>query len=123
MRSFFAVTLALVLTGSLFFKLGVIAWYTINKSEIVKELCIDKEKEVNTCQGNCELSKTLNLSEGKTESQELQFVTAFEALSFILPETIMCCSHLYLENNMIHFYQETELLGFTSDLLRPPILS
>ncbi len=123
MRSTLAICLALVLSSSFFFKVGAIAWYGINKSEIVKQLCLEKDLEKNTCQGNCELNKTLSLSETPTQDQEPEFTGSIEVLNFIVPEdSLETYSNFGLEIDFIP-YNQGETKGFKQPIIRPPILS
>ena len=51
-------------------QLGVFTWFEINKSFIVKELCIQKDAKENACNGNCQLSKRLSVTKAESESNK-----------------------------------------------------
>jgi hypothetical protein len=46
-----------------FHKLGVIAYFNLNRQYIAEVLCINKEKPMQACHGQCFLKKNLNLTE------------------------------------------------------------
>lgn len=55
-------SLALVLIMSLhcFYKLGVITYFHLNREYIAEVLCINKEKPITMCYGQCFLNRTLD---------------------------------------------------------------
>ena len=57
-------------------------YFAINKAYIVKELCVQKDEVVNTCQGQCHLKETLNKQ--ADEDQEHQLITEVQLPVFIL---------------------------------------
>ena len=44
--------------------------FELNKAYIIKTLCIERDKEVNTCQGQCHLNK--EIEKNATEEEEKQ---------------------------------------------------
>lgn len=60
------------------------ASFEIQKEFIVSEICIEKDKKVNTCQGRCHLNKVLdeinNESSDKDRSSNIQFEELEESI-------------------------------------------
>ncbi len=55
------------INGNLFSFLG----YYFNRDYIIKNLCIEKDEEVNTCQGCCHLKKSLQRVDDEPNNSEL----------------------------------------------------
>jgi hypothetical protein len=54
------------------YKLGVIAYFNLNREYIAKEICINKEKPMSACYGQCFLKTNLDLTdESSTDDAEL----------------------------------------------------
>lgn len=52
-------------------KMAVLIEFIINEDYISSELCVSKEQTVNTCKGNCYLSKQLNKIEEPMEKDRV----------------------------------------------------
>ncbi len=57
-------------------------WYGINKTMIVKELCVRRNSQDNSCQGCCQISKFAVNQNQQPESSEIK--VNFELFSFVL---------------------------------------
>ena len=70
MKSLFTILLSAVLLFPTFRNMMVYFTFKINQDEIVKTICIQRQLANNTCNGNCELQKSLKKldSEKKSES-------------------------------------------------------
>ena len=44
--------------------------YELNREYIIKTLCIERDKEVNTCQGQCHLNKEIEKSSSQEEEKQ-----------------------------------------------------
>jgi hypothetical protein len=52
-----------------FYKLGVLTYFQLNRDYIAEFLCINKEKPITTCYGQCFLKKNLNLTDNPTSDE------------------------------------------------------
>ena len=59
--------------------------FELNRDYIIKTLCIERDKEVNTCQGNCHLNKEIEEnSTGETDDQNRVLPQSFESEIFYI---------------------------------------
>ncbi len=82
--------------------------YELNREYIVKALCIERDKEENTCQGQCHLNKQIEKNSSQEEEEERGIlVRAFENETYclttnmvdpIISKTIDCSPCIYLSN-------------------------
>jgi hypothetical protein len=62
-KKFIAIGLIFVMSAQCFYQLGVITYFQLNKSYIAEVLCINKEKPITMCYGQCFLNKNLDLAD------------------------------------------------------------
>ena len=87
LRKATAISLCTVLTLSLVLKVSAIVWYEVNQSYIASELCEQKEVMDNNCEGHCQLSKKLQLTENTSEDNGKPLISLqFELITFVLPQ-------------------------------------
>jgi len=82
--------------------------YELNREYIIKTLCIERDKEVNTCQGQCHLNKEIKKNSTQEEEKQqalpdrtFENETFFLSLSSFDPpqsRTINCNECVYLSN-------------------------
>jgi len=82
--------------------------FELNREYIVQTLCIERDKEVNTCQGQCHLNKEIEKNTSQEEEKQRGvLVRSLENDSFFLllfsfdppgSKTIQCNHSLYLSN-------------------------
>jgi hypothetical protein len=58
-----SIGLIIVLSIQCFYKLGIIGYFQLNQEYIAEVLCINKEKPLSMCQGQCFLSRNLDLGD------------------------------------------------------------
>jgi hypothetical protein len=63
------ILLALLIFSQALSKVWIVVSFKINQETIAKTLCIQKEVENNTCQGNCHLKEILEDSEQQEQDQ------------------------------------------------------
>ncbi len=104
LRKATAISLCTVLTLSLVLKVSAIVWYEVNQSYIASELCEQKEVMDNNCEGHCQLSKKLQLTENTSEDNGKPLISQqFELITFVLPldasvdETLVATSSEFTE--------------------------
>ena len=66
MKQVTSICLVLLMSLQCFYKLGVIAYFNLNREYIAEVLCINKEGPLQTCHGQCFLKTNLNLAEEST---------------------------------------------------------
>ncbi len=93
--------------------------YELNKAYIIESLCVEREKEVNTCQGQCHLNQEIEKNAAQEEDNrnriprqnfenEVFFIT-LTGFKSPQPETINCKLCIYISNyryqlNKNHFH-------------------
>lgn len=90
MRRGMALLLLFVLCHQLVLKLGVVAWYQVNKDYIAKNLCENRNKPELNCCGKCYLRKQLKKVDGHENpvKNAVLSIEKMDALACILPPTI-----------------------------------
>lgn len=63
MKKVISIGLIFLLSAQCFYKLGLITYYQLNRDYIAEVLCINKEKPITMCHGQCFLNRNLDLSE------------------------------------------------------------
>lgn len=57
------------MSAQCFYKLGVITYFQLNRDYIAEVLCINKEKPITMCYGQCFLDKNLDLADDNTSDE------------------------------------------------------
>lgn len=70
MKKVTAIALILVMSMQCLYKLGVITYFNLNREYIAEVLCINKEKPITMCNGQCFLNKNLKLVDESTSEDE-----------------------------------------------------
>jgi hypothetical protein len=73
--------IAVILVGSIG-KTLVVLHYELNKAYITSVFCVNKDKPMKNCNGQCHLKKQLNKTDGNASGQEKPIRTAFRELTF-----------------------------------------
>lgn len=55
------------MSAQCFYELGVITYFQLNRDYIAEVLCINKEKPMTMCNGQCFLDKNLDVADGASE--------------------------------------------------------
>lgn len=61
-----SIGLILLMSLQCFYKLGVITYFQLNRDYIAEVLCINRDKPITLCNGQCFLEKNLDLADGTT---------------------------------------------------------
>jgi hypothetical protein len=61
-----AIGLILIMSAQCFYKLGVITYFQLNRDYIAEVVCVNKEKPITMCYGQCFLDKSLDLADDHT---------------------------------------------------------
>jgi hypothetical protein len=68
-KKFIAIGLIFTMSAQCFYKLGVITYFQVNRDYIAQVLCINKEKPITMCYGQCFLDKSLDLADDRNSDQ------------------------------------------------------
>ena len=99
--------------------------FKINQGIIAATLCVDKDAEESTCNGKCQLKKSLAVVEAtkpQKENFELTIESNITGLFFTSIEEIQFIDRKEL-NQFFGLLNQNNRDGFYNPLLRPPILS
>lgn len=69
MKKVTAIGLVLLLSLQCFYQLGVITYFQINREYIAEVLCVNKQKPMMNCHGQCFLERNLNLTDNSSEDK------------------------------------------------------
>ena len=122
LKKFISIALIFILSGQSLYKLGLVTYFQLNRTYISKVLCINKEKPITMCYGNCFLKRNLKLAEASEKSN----LPASEKYSIEIPSFIISENDylLQLQEHSItlvhHNPSPTELGGFPSSIFHPP---
>lgn len=72
MNRIIAIVLMLSLSCQSLVRLGIVAWYEVNKDYITEKFCINKDKPQMKCCGKCYLRKQLKKVENTNNSEKQQ---------------------------------------------------
>lgn len=68
MKKVISIGLIILMSVQSFYKLGVITYFQLNRDYIAEVLCINKEKPITMCYGQCFLDKNLDLANDAPQS-------------------------------------------------------
>lgn len=82
-----------------FLRLGVFAYYELNKAYIAKNLCENKSRPELNCCGKCYLNKQLKkVDESDKKGRDLsQILSKFKLSPYVAPEPLWLCVHNAVE--------------------------
>lgn len=94
-----AFTILIVLIINLFASSYILISFKINQNYIANTICVEKDKEVNTCQGSCHLKKQFDKIEEKEDTDNK------------IPE--------FKETHVTHyFYQSTHVISMVNSKIQ-----
>lgn len=125
MQRIVAVILLCSLISHSLMKLGVVAWYELNKDYVAEVLCINKDKPELECNGKCYLNKQLKKADALTNDDNKntpQKYKEIEVLTFLLSDYIQLPRSIILVNDVKHHIAYTRSLGIANvtDIFHPP---
>jgi hypothetical protein len=82
-KRFLAITLIFLLSAQCIFKLGIITYFEANRDYIAEVLCINKEKPITMCYGQCFLDRNLSLADETPKQTPVKSTVKMEAPIFI----------------------------------------
>ena len=66
MKKIIAIGLIFIMSVQCFFQLGVITYFQLNRDYIAEVLCINREKPITMCYGQCFLKRNLDVADDAT---------------------------------------------------------
>ncbi len=106
-------------------KLGIVAWYQVNKQYVATVLCENKAKPQLKCNGKCYLKKQLAKADEKSDSKsnnQQQQENKIEVVHFIITEKLSFHFNNYtdvaVEND---YYTDLQGIDYSPFIFHPPL--
>ena len=103
-------------------KNSIFIWYQLNKSEIIQELCENKDTPMMHCDGKCVLAKKIKATEGNRENSPAVPSSLLEEID---PTTLV--ENDYLVNRSLHLIENSfgsfvdfYSSNYSKDIFHPP---
>lgn len=125
MKASASIGLILLLSLQCFYKLGVITYFQFNRDYIAEVLCINRDKPITLCQGQCFLDARLDLTPDDTTGDDTVPVNKdrIELPTFLI--TTYTCAFLKQSSpdpaNSRYFFHTSP--GYCGTPFHPPIQS
>ena len=95
--------------------------FELNKEYIIETLCVERNKEVNTCQGQCHLKEKVKKSSDQDENQKNTFPGPNSENKIFLITHSRINSHLPESPNTIHcLYINNYIFLLNNEHFHPP---
>jgi hypothetical protein len=125
MKTVFSIVFLTAFLWQPFYQAGYIAYWEINKENIIKTECINRLKPMLHCNGKCQLYRELKkAADEEAENNKLPVaVLKLKSLdTFIEIGAAWYWEVIPVETQQTAFHSTSESLlhGFSNDLLRPP---
>lgn len=125
MKTSASLGLILLLSLQCFYKLGVITYFQLNRDYIAEVLCINRDKPITVCQGQCFLDARLDLASNDTPADDTVPVNKdrIEVPTFL----VITYTYSFLQRNAPdpgnsrYFFHTSP--GYRGTLFHPPIQS
>lgn len=121
LRKIIPIILVASLSFSFWLNMSVMLWYGMNKTMIVKELCVQRNAKENSCQGCCQINKFSVNQNQQQESTEIK--VNFELFSFVLLDEKENHLRDFDRVSKLHNYTDPRThSGYTKSFFNPPDL-
>ncbi|MEZ5018396.1 MAG: hypothetical protein R2800_15150 [Flavipsychrobacter sp.] len=107
MKHILAIALLISISYQFVAKMGVIAWYEINKEYIAAELCENKDKPQLQCNGKCYLKKQIDKVEDSGDATNKNLPTKnkkTELSEYVLTTQVLCVC--YTSKDIVTFHDK-----------------
>lgn len=106
-------------------KLGIVAWYEINKDYVADVLCVNKDKPEMECNGKCYLKKQLTKIDKGTDAEKQNIPNIskkIEVIEYLLTTTWAVSKQPVIEHVLTHHahYTDPESRIYTYPVFHPP---
>jgi hypothetical protein len=122
-RSVFSILLGLLILHPTGIRVYILGDFLLNQEFIAEVLCINKDKPMLNCDGQCFLATQLKKAEEKERSAHHDYLNQNSKLSFfIIPQTVDTADTTIQLDFIDHFPQAqlTTYAEFPSDIFHPP---
>lgn len=122
MKKRIAISFSILILALPMVKMAILIQFGFNRDYIIENLCVERDKAINTCQGQCLLSQKLNEASNEETEQESFLVEIIEQLYLIKNKYIGIES-----NHIIGYISKTPVNNmfivkiFESQIFHPPI--
>lgn len=122
MKKRLAISFSILILSLPVVKMAILIQFGFNRDYIIENLCVERDKEINTCQGQCLLSQKLNEASTKEKEQESFLVEVVEQL-YVLKNRYIGIQPNYI----IGYIRKTPVKHlfvikiFESQIFHPPI--
>lgn len=120
MKKVTSITLVLVLSAQCFYQLGVITYFHINNDYIAEVLCVNKEKPITMCHGQCFLDKSLDLADDAGDEGSLPAVKKIDFPVFLVCANSYSLTTFSLTNSGYPIYRSGISSEHIPGLFHPP---
>ncbi len=104
-------------------KLGIVAWYEVNKNYVATVLCENRDKPELNCCGKCFVKKQLNKVDRNTgDKQAPGKIAKAETVEYVMPQTGVQRLLFFLQDDKVFNGRYTGSKGyeFSSSVFHPP---
>ena len=125
MKKAVSILLIMLVIAQCSIKLGIVAYYQINKGFITANFCINKAKPKLQCNGKCYLAKKLKKAQ-ENEEKQASLVNSFEQNIYLEPLQLFVLQPIAVQDPTIdnHFYYtESQFTSPTFSIIQPPKLN
>jgi hypothetical protein len=127
LKKFLSIALLILLSFSIFLKLGIVINWKINQDTIAKNLCENRDKPKMCCKGKCQLKKQLQKvdSESQQDKKSTEEKSKTGAMDLFFTENNYNINHTIGQIAGAAFYAPTNEnyhFCFHSKNIKPPIV-
>ena len=122
MKKRIAISFTILILSLPLVKEALLIQFGFNRDYIIENLCVERDKTINTCQGQCLLSQKLNEAPNKEKEQASFLVEIIEQLYLIKNKYVGI-----KENHIVGYISKTPVNHlfvsriFESQIFHPPI--
>lgn len=80
MKKIIAISFSILILALSTVKMAILIQFGFNRNYIIENLCVERDEEVNNCQGQCHLSQKLNQASADEKEQQSFLVEVIEQL-------------------------------------------
>ena len=123
MNRVISITLIFVMSIQCFYKLGVIGYFQLNQDYIAEVLCINKDKPIAMCNGQCFLKQKLNLGEEEKNTSIPLNRERSEIISFLVSQYLyLPCANSFETPDMNSSYSNIYVYEYSTVAFHPPCI-
>lgn len=121
-RRLLSIVLMVVISLPTMYRAGFLTYFHFNRAFIAENYCVNRDKPITMCYGNCFLTKHLLLSGEERPATAMSSVMVKAELPMFCEKIIVRLSaDLSVEHNYSGYPAITAHAGFRSSPFRPPI--